>query len=53
MTFDLSKMSKHYAANKTNVSPMCMPSFIHTFTIVAEEIAFFDKNPNFRTNYGP
>ena len=49
MTFDLSKISKHHAANKTNVSYM----HIHTFTTAAEKIAFFNKNPNFRINYGP
>ena len=47
MTFDLSKMRKHYATNKTNVSPTCMPSFIQTFTIVVEKRAFFGEIPNF------
>ena len=37
----------------TNVSPICMPCFIHTFTIVPEKSAFFDKIPNFFTSYGP
>ena len=54
MTFDLRKICKHYATNKTNVSPICMPSFIHTFTIVAEKSAFFNEIPNFFfTTYGP
>ena len=52
MTFDLSKMSKHYATNKTNVS-MCMPSFIHTYTIVAEKIEFFDKKSEFSHKLWP
>ena len=33
--------------------PICVPSFIHIFTMVAEKSAFFGKNPNFCTNYGP
>ena len=53
MTFDLSKLRKHYATNKTNVSPICMPGFIHTFTIVVEKKSVFRQNPNFCTNYGP
>ena len=47
MTFDLCQMRKHYATNKTNVSPMCLPSFIHMLTTVDENSAFFGKIPNF------
>ena len=47
MTFDLRKMRRHYATNKPNVSPICMPSFIHTITIVAEKKCVFRRNSQF------
>ena len=52
MTFDLCKMHKHYATNKTNVSPVIylFHSYIHHS---GRKIAFFGKKPNFCTNYGP
>ena len=53
MTFDFCKMRKHYATNKTNVSPICMPSFIHTSTIVAEKKCFSAKIHNFKTIMAP
>ena len=54
MTFDLSKMCNHCAANKTNVSSICMPSFIHTFTIVAEKnCVFLVKIPIFAQIMAP
>ena len=54
MTFDLCKMHKHYAANKTNVSPVyaCPVSFIHS-QLVAENNCFSAKIPVFWMNYGP